>query len=160
MSASHNFSSEDIQKAAKKGLETGLKIVMVEIQDGLREMLTRTGSGRSYRGGRKGSGSYRRRSAAGEPPASDTGTLLRSVQTKPIMDSHKEYSRIRLATLVAGVREDQRVPRWLEGGTSKMAPRPFVEPVLETVRETAPETLQLQVAIAIKAAKAKAMKKA
>ncbi len=160
MSASHNFSAADIQKAAQKGIENGLKIVMVEVQAGLREMLTQTPSGRPYRGGRKGTGSYRRRSAAGEPPAVDTGTLLRSVQAKPIMNSHGNYATIRLAALVAGINVDQRVPRWLEEGTSQMAARPFVAPVLDAIRETAPETIQLQVGIAIRVAKNKAMKSA
>lgn len=65
-----------------------------------------------------------RASAPGEPPASDTGRLLSSI-------GH----RIRVEdTLVAQVFADARYATYLELGTSKMAPRPFLRPALDAVR--------------------------
>jgi hypothetical protein len=83
MSASHNFSAADIISANIEGIERGLKIVMIELQMELRIRLGQVGTGVGYYGGQKGKGYFRTRSAPGEPPSIDTGTLRNSVQSKP-----------------------------------------------------------------------------
>ncbi len=75
------------------------------------------------RGGRSGS-KYSRggkgaiRSAPGEPPKTDTGRLVGSIR--------HEHS-----FLTASVGTDVNYAGYLELGTSKMAPRPFLIPTLE-----------------------------
>lgn len=75
---------------------------------------------------------YRRRSithvasAPGEFPATDTGTLVRSV----IGETEKE-------TLEAICSTGTLYAKWLEFGTRKMAARPFLRPTLEVVSEKA-----------------------
>ena len=134
MSASHNFSAADIMDANIRGIERGLKIVMVELQIELREKLSQVGSGAGYFGGSKGKGYFRTRSAPGEPPAVDTGTLRNSVQSKPQYIPGTGMTSIVLTGLVAGVNKDARIPRWLEYGTSRMKARPFIAPSLEVIR--------------------------
>jgi HK97 gp10 family phage protein len=73
---------------------------------------------------------YKRRSvthqasAPGEAPMSDTGTLARSVY---IDDRTTSRTNLRIA-VVAG----SRYARWLEYGTRKMRPRPFMSPALQS----------------------------
>lgn len=75
---------------------------------------------------------YRRRSvlhkasAPGEPPASDTGTLVNSIAT--------EYDQAALTGQVV-----VRAPYgpYLEFGTQKMEPRPFLRPAVANVRAKA-----------------------
>ncbi|MDO8614622.1 MAG: hypothetical protein Q7T33_02660 [Dehalococcoidia bacterium] len=74
---------------------------------------------------------YRRRgvehqaSAPGEPPASDTGTLVSRIRT--------DYSR--LGELVGVVRASTAYAAALEYGTPRMEPRPFMRPALANRRK-------------------------
>ena len=158
MSASHNFSAADIMDANIRGIERGLKIVMVELQTELREKLSQMGTGAGYFGGAKKLGFYRTRSAPGEPPAVDTGTLRNSVQSKPQYVAGTGMTSIVLAGLVAGVNKDARIPRWLEYGTSRMKARPFIAPSLEVIRPSVAGTISDQMQRSIKRMKRRAMK--
>ena len=160
MSASHNFSAADIIDANIRGIERGLKIVMVELQIELREKLSQVGSGAGYFGGSKGKGYFRTRSAPGEPPAVDTGTLRNSVQSKPQYVAGTGMTSIVLAGLVAGVNKDARIPRWLEEGTKYMKARPFIAPSLEVIRPSVAGTISDQMKRSIKRMKRRAMKAA
>ena len=160
MSASHNFSAADIIAANIEGIERGLKIVMVELQSELRERLSQLGTGAGYFGGAKNQGFFRTRSAPGEPPAVDTGTLRNSVQSKPKYVPGKGMTSIVLTGLVAGVNKDARIPRWLEYGTSRMKARPFIAPSLEFVRPGVAGTISDQMQRSIKRMKRRAMKAA
>ena len=160
MSASHNFSAADIISANIEGIERGLKIVMVELQTELREKLSQMGTGAGYFGGAKKLGFYRTRSAPGEPPAVDTGTLRNSVQSKPQYIAGTGMTSIVLAGLVAGVNKDARIPRWLEYGTSRMKARPFIAPSLEAIRPSVAGTISDQMKRSIKRMKRRAMKAA
>ena len=160
MSASHNFSAADIMDANIRGIERGLKIVMVELQIELREKLSQVGSGAGYFGGSKGKGYFRTRSAPGEPPAVDTGTLRNSVQSKPQYVAGTGMTSIVLAGLVAGVNKDARIPRWLEYGTSRMKARPFIAPSLEVIRPSVAGTISDQMKRSIKRMQTRAMKAA
>ena len=160
MSASHNFSAADIMSANIEGIERGLKIVMVELQIELREKLSQVGSGAGYFGGSKGKGYFRTRSAPGEPPAVDTGTLRNSVQSKPQYVAGTGMTSIVLAGLVAGVNKDARIPRWLEYGTSRMKARPFIAPSLEVIRPSVAGTISDQMQRSIKRMQTRALKAA
>jgi len=160
MSASHNFSAADIMAANIEGIERGLKIIMVELQYNLREKLSQMGTGAGYFGGAKKLGFYRTRSAPGEPPAVDTGTLRQSTQVKPQYVAGTGMTTLVLAGLVAGVNKDARVPRWLEYGTKRMKARPFIAPSLEVVRKDAAKNIGEQMQRSIKRMRTRAMKAA
>ena len=160
MSASHNFSAADIISANIEGIERGLKIVMIELQMELRIRLGQVGTGAGYFGGEKGKGYFRTRSAPGEPPSIDTGTLRNSVQSKPQYIAGTGMTSIVLTGLVAGVNKDARIPRWLEYGTSRMKARPFIAPSLEVIRPSVAGTISDQMKRSIKRMKRRAMKAA
>ena len=162
MSASHNFSAADIISANIEGIERGLKIVMIELQMELRIRLGQVGTGVEYYGGEKGKGYFRTRSAPGEPPSIDTGTLRNSVQSKPQYIAGTGMTSIVLAGLVAGVNKDARIPRWLEYGTpnGRMKARPFIAPSLEVVRPSVAGTIGDQMKRSIKRMKRRALKAA
>ena len=160
MSASHNFSAADIISANIAGIERGLKIAMIQLQTELRVRLSKKGSGAGYFGGSKGKGSYRTRSAPGQPPAVDTGTLRNSVQSKPQYIAGTGMTSIVLTGLVAGVNKDARIPRWLEYGTSRMKARPFIAPSLKAIRPSVAGTISDQMQRSIKRMKRRAMRAA
>jgi hypothetical protein len=160
MSASHNFSAADIISANIEGIERGLKIVMIELQMELRIRLGQVGTGVGYYGGEKGKGYFRTRSAPGEPPSIDTGTLRNSVQSKPQYIAGTGMTSIVLTGLVAGVNKDARIPRWLEYGTSRMKARPFIAPSLKVIRPSVAGTIGDQMKRSIKRMKRRAMKAA
>ena len=160
MSASHNFSAADIMAANIEGIERGLKIAMVQLQTELRITLSKKGSGAGYFGGAKKLGFFRTRSAEGEPPAVDTGTLRQSTQVKPQYVAGTGMTTLVLAGLVAGVNKDARVPRWLEYGTKRMKARPFIAPSLEVVRKDAAKNIGEQMQRSIKRMRTRAMKAA
>ena len=160
MSASHNFSAADIISANIEGIERGLKIAMIQLQTELRITLSKKGSGAGYFGGSKGKGSYRTRSAPGQPPAVDTGTLRNSVQSKPQYIAGTGMTSIVLTGLVAGVNKDARIPRWLEYGTSRMKARPFIAPSLKAIRPSVAGTISDQMQRSIKRMQTRAMRAA
>lgn len=75
---------------------------------------------------------YRRRSVVhtasseGGPPRIDTGTLIANITVQ------KEG----LMSYTVGSRKDAPHGFWLEFGTSKMAPRPWLQPAAEETRRT------------------------
>ena len=160
MSASHNFSAADIMAANIEGIERGLKIAMIELQREMRERLSKKGSGAGYFGGSKGKGYFRTRSAPGQPPAVDTGTLRNSVQSKPQYIAGTGMTSIVLTGLVAGVYKDARIPRWLEYGTSRMKARPFIAPSLKVIRPSVAGTISDQMQRSIKRMQTRAMRAA
>ena len=64
-----------------------------------------------------------RSSAPGEPPASDTGYLVNNIKRKMDMDK-----------LGGEIRSRAAYSKYLEYGTSKMMPRPYMFPALEKHR--------------------------
>ena len=64
-----------------------------------------------------------RSSAPGEPPASDTGFLVNNIKRKMDMDK-----------LGGEIRSRAAYSKYLEYGTSKMMPRPYMFPALEKHR--------------------------
>jgi len=145
-----------------KGIQRGLNVAMTKLQREMRLTLNKKGTGVAYRGGSKGKGSYRTRSAPGEPPAVDTGTLRNSVQSKPQYIAGTGMTSIVLTGLVAGVNKDARIPRWLEYGTpsGRMKARPFIAPSLKAIRPSVAGTISDQMQRSIKRMQTRAMKAA
>ena len=161
MSASHNFSAAEIMSANIEGIQRGLNISMVALQRELRITLSKKGTGVGYFGGKKGKGSYRRRSAPFNPPAVDTGTLRNSVQTATVENrTGRNFVSVVMYGLVAGVNKDARIPGWLEGATRYMHHRPFIAPSIKVVKPKVVDIIELQMDKAIKRMRTRAMKAA
>ena len=161
MSASHNFSAADLMSANIEGIQRGLNIAMVALQREIRITLSKKGTGVGYFGGKKGKGSYRRRSAPFNPPAVDTGTLRNSVQTATVENrSGRNFVSVVMYGLVAGVNKDARIPGWLEGATRYMHHRPFIAPSIKVVKPKVVDIIELQMDKAIKRMRTRAMKAA
>ena len=90
-----------------------------------KEVLGRGGSGRMY-------GSHQA-SAPGEPPAPMSGGLRGSFVPTVIDGGNKVISRIESFKIVNGYNQGDL----LEGGTSKMAPRPFEDEIGDAVEPIA-----------------------
>lgn len=101
-----------LRKGAAEGVIIGTESVR---EEALRLILRTPKSGRIYR--RRGV--EHQASAPGEAPASDTGRLVGSITTRYENDNLRGF--VQAAT---------RYTRFLEFGTSKMAPRPYMRPAL------------------------------
>ena len=84
-----------------------------------------TGGGRTYRSG-KGGGILHQASSPYQPPSTDTGQLENSIQTR------KERPNIYFVDV------GSEYGIYLEFGTSRMAPRPFLFPAVEKVEGLLP----------------------
>lgn len=92
--------------------------IAIKVERRAKQLASTPGRGRVY-GRRK-----HRASAPGQGPAVDTGRLRSSI-------SH-EVGKVG-TTIVARVGTDVEYAKYLELGTSKMAPRPFLRPALTQV---------------------------
>lgn len=108
-----NRALQQVNTAATRGMRKVGTAIIKEMQ---RLMLEEPKSGRMYKD--------HRASAPGEPPASQTGRLVRSF--KP--EINKQGDKI-----VLTISSPQPHFRWTEGGTSKMAKRPLVDPAVKNV---------------------------
>ena len=161
MSASHNFSAADIMAANIAGIQRGLNVAMTALQKEMRITLNKKGTGVAYRGGKKGKGSFRRRSAPFQPPAQDTSHLINSVQTSVFRnESGKDFVSVFMTGLVAGKDKDARIPRWLEYGTRYMHERPFAAPSIKVVKPKVVGMIEQQMQLAIKRMQTRAMRAA
>ena len=161
MSASHNFSAADIIAANIVGIQRGLNVAMTKLQREMRLTLNKKGTGVAYRGGKKGKGSFRRRSAPFQPPAQDTSHLINSVQTSVFRDERgKDFVSVFMTGIVAGKDKDARIPRWLEYGTRYMHPRPFIAPSIKVVKPKVLEIIEFEMYKAIKKMQPRSMKAA
>ena len=111
------------QRRVESALRAGAFVVQSTAQ---RKILSGTKSGRTYKQGKKGT---HRASAPGESPANRTGTLVRGIVIQP-GDEPLSYDVHSLADYAG----------FLEYGTSRMAPRPYLEP---SAREAADKIAEL-----------------
>lgn len=128
MKAKVNFKPDAYLRRVREAVSRALTGQIVLVQKGLLEMLSREGSGVEYRGGRKGKGMVRRRSAPGEPPAIDTAALVRSVQVSvPSRRDTPTLISVRLTDILhyGGI---------LEAGTQRIAKRPWVAPTIDPMK--------------------------
>lgn len=107
----------------------------VEVETAAKRLLSLPGTGRVYTTGFFTDAEGRVRpvgrrvphqaSAPGEPPAVDTGLLRASVRHELATEGDE---------LAAYVGSDLKISTWLETGTRKMAPRPFLQPALDAAK--------------------------
>ena len=108
---------EEYGEKALVGLGIGLKISAFELRKGVQQLIrTSPRGGRRYRVGKN---RFHKSSAPGEPPARDTGNLMNMLKAR------MEDPMTALVESLAGY------SGFLELGTSKMKPRPFLTPALE-----------------------------
>lgn len=116
------FNTAAILERAREGAKRGIVAATEEVRnEALRLILETPKSGRTYR--RRGV--VHQASAPGQPPASDTGTLVGRITTN--------YDR--LDQLVGVVTARTAYAAYLEFGTRRMAPRPFMRPALANKRD-------------------------
>lgn len=96
---------------ARKGAEATKALRNIEI-----EVLSKPGSGRKYKR------LPNRSSAPGETPAPQSGELRQNWDDETIIDGNRVTSRIK---------SNAKHAKYLENGTSKMASRPFIDPIKE-----------------------------
>lgn len=102
-------------------LYTKMYKAVAYISNIVKEKIRKKGSGRIYRRGK----TTHQASAAGEPPSTDTGRLLGSINYTVGADGRDIVGRVSANTEYA---------KYLEYGTTKMKPRPFLRPSLEEAR--------------------------
>lgn len=108
----------------------------VEVETAAKRLLSLPGTGRVYTTGfftdsagrvhPIGHRTPHQASAPGEPPAVDTGLLRASIRHETTVEGDE---------LAAYVGSDLKISTYLEMGTRKMAPRPFLQPALDAARE-------------------------
>ena len=117
-----NIDTAAMQRRARQAAFRGVvKSAETLREEALRLILNTPKSGRIYRRGNV----LHQASAPGEAPASDTGSLVSRLEVVPNED---EVS----AKLVANT----QYAAFLEYGTEKMEPRPFMRPALAHMRDT------------------------
>jgi HK97 gp10 family phage protein len=83
--------------------------------------------------GKENLSEFHQASAPGEAPATDTGTLVSSIESKV------EVGWLDIASAV--VWTEKPYAKWLEFGTTRMEPRPFFTPAVEENRARFPKIL-------------------
>lgn len=124
VSISFNFDGDELRRKVEQfgeraldGFSLGLRYSAFELRKAVQELIRR-----SPRGGRRyrvGKGRFHKASAPGQPPARDTGNLMKMLKAR------LEDPMTALVESLAGY------SGFLELGTSKMKPRPFLTPALE-----------------------------
>jgi HK97 gp10 family phage protein len=99
--------------------------VALRLEGTTKRLLSTPGQGRLYPRGRT---VVHRASAPGQPPAVDTGRLRASI-THTLPERDERGLRVRVGT-------DVEYARYLEFGTRRMAPRPFLRPAMAAVAGT------------------------
>lgn len=114
-------------RLGKAGSDEGHKAVETTAQkvrtDAITSIQRGVKSGRVYeRGSGQNLSSTHKASAPGEAPATDTGTLVSSIKSDVRGLNGKVFSKLKYAF-------------WLEHGTLKMEPRPFLNPALQANKQ-------------------------
>lgn len=120
-----------VLEALNGRIERNVERACIHLQNQTKKTLTGQRSGRIYRVA--GTKQRYQASAPGEPPAVRTGMLRNSIK----------YTVHGVSLSVKGVvGTGVRYAEWLEFGTSKMAPRPFLGPTFERERLTVKRILE------------------
>lgn len=125
------FNAKKILRMQNKGVQAGLAFVAVSLQKRIRKRLSRAGSGVQY------PGNPARSSKKGEPPVAQSNQL-RNSWIAGIKSNFKAPGKfgVRLSQGV-GFGQAARYAFWLEGGTTRMEPRPFLRPSVDQIRPRA-----------------------
>lgn len=109
---------EQLVKNTPDKLDRWLAQAMDEIRNDVVLSMNTSPSGRKYKRGDK----EHTASVAGYPPNVDFGALIGSIKVN------------RIGRLRYKLEDGVRYGYWLEMGTSRIAPRPFIRPVIDTWR--------------------------
>ena len=111
------------------GNEKNLQVVIVnganDIANTMMGLIRQPGRGRIYP---RGNGAFHQASAPGDPPASDTGRLLAASAPGNSITFFNNK-------LAAEIGPNVRYARFLELGTDRMEPRPFIRPAFRKHRK-------------------------
>ena len=126
------FNARKLDRHMKEAALKSLDLVTIALQKKIRQRLSKAGSGEKY------PGSSYRSSAEGEPPAVQSGQLRNSwiAGSRVKVRQFKKVSVILNQGVSFGAAA--KYGFWLEYGTSRMLPRPFVEPTVSAFKSTAP----------------------
>jgi len=154
-----NIRNPQIVTRLDEALDRGILAWQLILLKNIRKRLSQKGTGVGYRGGTKRKGMARRRSRPGEPPAVDSNRLRASWSLTA------EPWRKRRKSGIEQVQNDRGTPGprrafvlgsrvkyapYLEYGTTRMAPRPYLRPsvadaqtvMLEAIAKTMRRVLQ------------------
>ncbi len=124
------WKGETVMASLRGSAVQNLSEASIFLRDAIKETLTGNRSGRVYRV--PGTKKDYTASAPGEAPASRTGTLRNAI-------SHA-VNKAKLTSVVGprllGKEPDKQYPLWLEFGTKKMAPRPYMAPTIQRHKDT------------------------
>lgn len=130
---------EGVRKSIRKYLEAALVSIGNDVQrEMVQGILSGGKTGKVYK---RGTVSHRA-SAPGEAPASDTGRLASSIGSFPDLSA--------LAVEIGVKRPMVEYATYLEFGTSKMEPRPFIAPAGKRTRENNFSKIKKAVALGMK----------
>lgn len=150
----HTMDKKDFESAITGGIKKGVKLLMLEVQLELNEMLTKPGTGIKHEFLQYTS------SSKGNPPASQTGRLLRSVQTKfTVMEVENKTSEgaasgayisavVPVSANLAGFGALVNYAAILED--TNQLDRPFIAPSIISVRKNAAALMIREIKYAIK----------
>jgi hypothetical protein len=99
------------------------------------EKLSQPGKGKFYRKGQFGRTTDHRASAPGDPPATDTGALKRSIHSITRVEKDKVTTTVGSFGNID--ERGQSIGKNLEYGTSKVAPRPWLQTSFNETKELA-----------------------
>ena len=122
---------ERICESIKTQMQSRAVRVANEMRNAELKILRGSGGGRSYRV--PGTRVYYTASAPGEVPAVRTGTFRRSWNPQAVMSGNVAISRLETELMVG----KYNLGEILEDGTSKMAPRPHQEKILQEAKPKA-----------------------
>lgn len=127
MSASVDFERivQEIAEEIKHQMERRAYLGANELRNAELQVMRGQGGGRRYRV--PGTKKYYQASAPGQPPAVRTGAFRNSWQPTAYIGFGSYISRIESSLMVSG---KYNLGQLLEGGTSKMAPRPYQDRIL------------------------------
>ena len=124
------WKGESVMASLRGTSVQNLREASIFLKGAIKETLTGNRSGRVYRV--PGTKRNYTASAPGEAPASRTGTLRNAIS--------RAVNKAKLTAVVGprllGKNPDKQYPLWLEFGTKKMAPRPFMAPTIQRHKDT------------------------
>lgn len=126
-------------QGVRRGIRQGFWHLARELRKDAQQAITKgpkTGVLYRPRGGKR----RRRRSAPGEAPANQTGTLRKSVG----------FEIKGTESMVFGYRDSAPYGKFLEEGTSKMAPRPNLKTQVDKSEKSAQQHFEREIAKALK----------
>lgn len=115
--------------AIRKNIEKTMKLVCTKVTSDIKSSMSQTprNTSKSYFTNNKNIPHHP--SLPGNPPAPDTGNLRNSIRYEVEVDGSE------ITGIIGTTQKDPPYGSYLEYGTSKMAPRPWLKPAMEKNKE-------------------------